>query len=718
MKKIININLSGRVVPIEDTAYEKLQAYIESLRRHFINEEGRDEIINDIESRIAELMSEKIRKGAAAITDDDVNEIAASMGRPEDFEEEPETIGTQKQQSEEQSYSGPKRRRGRLYRDSDDKFIGGVCAGIANYLNVDPAIVRILFAIITFGGFGLGILIYILLWIILPAEPLDEYRGKRLFRNPDDRIIGGVAGGLAAYFNARSTIIRFIFAAPLIFSIFLSIIRGATWQYDFDFVPNVVFGSLSGTFILAYIILWMVLPEASSPYEKMEMRGEKVDVNTIRQNVQDKAKEFGSEVKTAAQNFSSKAKDFANTKGKAFASEVSETARRGGRGLGHAIGVLFKVFFLFVAGTIAFAIFVSIIAMIFGGVAWWPINNFLWTSNSQQLYAWGTLIFFLFIPLLAFIIWVIRRIARVRSRHSYLGWVFASLWAIGWVSVILFATSVSKDFREQENISIPITVTQPENDKMIVLVSQPELYYTGRFSWMNDGSDGWDLTEDTLSLSTIKFTIRKSLDDQYYVTIRKHSFGSTEEEAIERAEKIQYSVYSQDSILDLGSGYSIDKSSKFRGQQVEVEILVPAGKKIRFDKTIREKLNPSNFRINRKYRRNRVVEIEFDERYSFRYRTDVDYTMQIDGTLKDESSVSLNTDDYRYNNVNDSTHIEKQLQEEKRKREESERKIRELEKKQKDLKTSTGSINIERYEYDGAISKSPSLVFSPVRSYL
>src|SRR6195952_378132 len=87
MKKIININLSGRVVPIEDAAYESLQRYIESLRRYFVNEEGRDEIINDIESRIAELMSDKVTKGAPAITEADVQEIIQSMGRVEDFEE-------------------------------------------------------------------------------------------------------------------------------------------------------------------------------------------------------------------------------------------------------------------------------------------------------------------------------------------------------------------------------------------------------------------------------------------------------------------------------------------------------------------------------------------------------------------------------------------------------------------------------------------------------
>src|SRR3954471_17062239 len=91
MKKIININLSGRVIPIEDAAYEKLQAYVESLRRYFSNEEGKDEIINDIEGRIAELFSDTIKKGATCITDGDVNAVMASIGRPEDFDkaEEP-----------------------------------------------------------------------------------------------------------------------------------------------------------------------------------------------------------------------------------------------------------------------------------------------------------------------------------------------------------------------------------------------------------------------------------------------------------------------------------------------------------------------------------------------------------------------------------------------------------------------------------------------------
>jgi phage shock protein PspC (stress-responsive transcriptional regulator) len=572
MKKIININLSGRVIPIEDSAYEKLQSYIESLRRYFAKETDRDEIINDIESRIAELMNDKIRKGATHITDEDIDTIAASMGRPEDLDAaEAAFEATEKNSktSSQQSYTDTKTKK-RLFRDTGDKFIGGVCSGIAAYLNIDPSIIRILFAIITFGGFGLGFVAYIVLWIVLPPRESEGFTGKRLYRNPEDRVLGGVAGGLAAYFNRETWIIRLVFLAPFLFSILLTIIRAATWHYDFDFVPNIVFGSLSSTFILTYIILWIVLPEARSTYEKMEMRGEKVDVNAIRQNMKDRAKEWSEEVKESAKNLGSKAKEFADTRGKAFAKEVGETARRGGSGLGHAIGIVFKVFFLFIAGSIAFGLFVGLMALIFSGVVWWPINNFLWTSQWQQLYAWGTLIFFLVVPLIGFIIWLVRRILRVRSRSSYLGWTFGFLWCVGWVSVVLLVVSVGKDFREYESAAAQtIQVTQPANGKMTIVVSEPELAYTGNFGWIdNDGAEGWDLSEDSMRLSLVNFEIDKSDDSLYHVFVQKYSFGRTTRDAIARAEHFSYAVSSIDSILDLSSGFTILKKDKFRGQKV------------------------------------------------------------------------------------------------------------------------------------------------------
>lgn len=724
MKKIININLSGRVIPIEDSAYEKLQAYIESLRRYFANEEGRDEIINDIESRIAELLHDKIRKGADVATDADVEEIIASMGRIEDFEAEEKETAEPSQPGYQQNFTyAEKKPRGRLYRDTNDKFIGGVCSGIASYLNFDPAVVRLLFAVIGFGT-GVGFLAYIILWIVLPPKDLDGYRGKRLYRNPDDRIIGGVAGGLAAYFDKKANGIRLIFAAPILLNIFIRIVSGFNWDNDLDLVLNIGFGSLTGTFILTYIILWIVLPEANSDYEKMEMRGEKVDVNRIRQNVKegmdsmkDRMKGWSEEVKESAQNISNKTKEFANTRGKAFAADVNETVRRRSSGLGHAIGVIFKVFFLFIAGSIAFALFVSVIALLFGGVAWWPINNFLWTSKWQQIYAWGTLIFFLVVPLVGFITWVIRRIIRAKSKNNYLGWTFGGLWTIGWVAMMFFMASIVKDFREYEHVDSPVTIIQPANGKMIVAVSQPELEYSGTFGWMNDGENGWDISRDTLKIAAVKFKVKASTDDQYRVIMKKYSFGRTNEEATARAEKIQYTVISKDSVLDLENGYAIDKQSKFRVQNVEIEIMVPVGKKLRFDESVYRKLNSLDIKVKRSYRRNRISGIEFtNEERSFRYSPGVDYVMGINGELINPNGKTETTEpdnNYRFEKEDSlpKDDVQKENEQLRKQNEEKDRRIKELEKNQQ---KSTGGSKQKAKINDNAFAIGPSPMSSLV----
>jgi len=681
MKKIININLSGRVIPIEDSAYEKLQAYIESLRRYFIHEEGRDEIINDIESRIAELMNEKIRKGASSVTDADVDEIIASMGRPEDFQaaDDTETIspGSQSYQNRTTNDGAyTTRKRNRLYRDSSDKILGGVCSGLANYMNVDPAIIRILFAVITFGGFGFGVIAYLLLWIVLPSRDLEYYGGKRLYRNPGDRVFGGVASGIAAYFKREAWTIRLIFAAPILLSIILSLV---SWPFYHEgvFVPNVVFGSLSATFIFAYIILWIVLPEAHSDYQRMEMRGEKVDVHSIRQSVQDRAKEFSEDVKTSAQNIGNKAKEFANTRGKEFATEVREAARRTSSGLGHVIGVLFKAFFLFIAGSIAFGLLVGLMALIFGGIGIWPVKNFLLDGFWQNAFAWGTLLLFLAVPIIALITWLIRRMMRVRSQNSYLGWIFGGLWTLGWISASLFAASMVSDFRMSNERRPPadLAIAQPVNNKMIVKVSEPEIEYGGSFSWVHFNDDrGFDITEDTLRLANIRIRIEQSQDSNYHVGIKKYSHGKTIAEAETRAQKIGFNALYKDSILDVASGITIDKDSKFRWQQVIVVIEVPVNKKIRFDETV-NKLHALSIRTDRDrrwHRYNGDFEINWDE--YFDYETDVDYVMGKDGYLINPAKpIKKETNEEENNDSLERKNKKEQLQQELKKIEEQEK---------------------------------------------
>jgi phage shock protein PspC (stress-responsive transcriptional regulator) len=700
MKKIININLSGRVVPIEDSAYEKLQEYIESLRRYFANEEGRDEIINDIESRIAELMSEKVRKGSDSITDADVNEIANSMGRPEDFEGEEikeqsyasaSAAGSSQQSTQSQALPKEKRR---LYRDTSDKFIGGVCSGIAAYLNVDPTIVRVLFAIIILGTWFFGLLAYVIMWIVLPAKEVEGYTGKRLFRNPEGKILGGVCSGLGAYFNKSTAGIRLIFLAPILLNILVNALDGfGAGRGNFIFFPNILFGSLTSTFIIGYIILWIVLPVARSSYEKMEMRGEKVDVNTIKQNVQERAKEMGEDIKSAAQNFSTKAKEFSQTSGKTFATEVKQVAKPIGSRIGHAIGVLFKVFFLFIAGAIAFGLFVALMAIIFGGVAWWPVNDYLWTNSWQPVYVWGTLILFLGVPLIGFIVWLIRRIIGIRSRSHYLGWIFGGLWTLGWVSVILLASTIvgeTRYFEDAEPITIPIT--QPAN-KMTVLVSQPVLEFTDKAWWIDNDAEGWNINDDSLKLSLVDFTVEKSPDADYHVILVKKSMGKSVSDAKTRAGQIQYSIESKDSILDIGNGFAISKQSKYRGQVIELRIQVPEGKKLRFDESITRKLNPVEIKMNSRRSRLRRARIDIDYNDWFEYRTNVDYEMSKNGTLVDPnkptempSASKSQTGDYRYNDQQPATI--NSIEDQRRKVQEEQQKLREMEENKKAKKDS------------------------------
>jgi phage shock protein PspC (stress-responsive transcriptional regulator) len=703
MKKIININLSGRVIPIEDSAYEKLQAYIESLRRYFANEDGRDEIINDIESRIAELMGEKIRKGADCVTEDDISEIMASMGRPEDFDkEEAEEKTTQSsQQSSQQStytYTEP-RRRNRLYRDSSDKIIGGVCSGLANYLNVDPSIMRLLFAIITFGGFGFGVVVYLLLWIILPEINLEYYGGKRLYRNPEDKVLGGVASGIAAYFGKDPFVVRLIFTAPLLLNILFSALSWPFFHAGAVF-PNIVFGSLTGTFILAYIVLWIVLPEAKSQYQKMEMRGEKVDVNTIRQNVKegmdqmkDRAKDFGEEVKQSAQKFSAKAKEFANTRGANWGKEVGEAGKRVGVGVGHIIGVLFKAFFLFIAGTIAFALLVVLMGLIFGGVGVWPLKNFVLNGFWQNVFAWGTLLFFIGVPIVAFITWLIRRMMNVRSQKSYLGWMFAGLWTLGWISAAFFVASLVNDFRRTQKIEDGFSINQPANGKMIIKVNEPEVRYSGNFWWMDVDDAGWDISRDTLRMANIKVRIDKSEDSDFHVSVARYSAGSDRDDAISRAKNIRYNVSYTDSVLNLGSGLAISKEDKFRFQRIMINVKMPVGKKIRFDESV-DMLHPFNVRLYEKRRWDRNNwDVDWDWDNYFDWETNVDYVMNKDGQLvrtdkpaeKDQKDNSPENNNYRYRN-NDKMKLniqekEQKLEEEKKKLDGEQKKLEEEKKK-------------------------------------
>jgi phage shock protein PspC (stress-responsive transcriptional regulator) len=179
MNKTVTVNIGGLVFHIEEQAYDKLRKYLEAIRGYFTTSDGRDEIIQDIESRIAEIFTERIGTSRQVVTDADVEFMINAMGRPEQVAgEDSENTSSRSTYSnnttEDRSYR-------KLYRDPDDKVIGGVCAGISHYVGIDPLWLRLGFAI-AFFAYGAGFWLYILLVIILPkakttAEKL-EMKGK------------------------------------------------------------------------------------------------------------------------------------------------------------------------------------------------------------------------------------------------------------------------------------------------------------------------------------------------------------------------------------------------------------------------------------------------------------------------------------------------------------------------------------------------------------
>lgn len=161
MKKTLTVNLGGTVFHIDEDAYRLLDNYLSNLKIHFRKEAGADEIIDDIERRISELFAEKLTAGSQVITIIDVEEVIARMGKPEDMEAENDS---------EPSVGNATRTtiHRRLYRNPDDKLLGGVISGMAAYLGWDVTLLRLLLLVVLICGVGTLIPVYIVCWLVIP----------------------------------------------------------------------------------------------------------------------------------------------------------------------------------------------------------------------------------------------------------------------------------------------------------------------------------------------------------------------------------------------------------------------------------------------------------------------------------------------------------------------------------------------------------------------
>lgn len=562
MEKIININFQGRVIAIEETAYNNLRQYIDDLEHHFASEESSEEIISDIENRIAELLSERLKRGAACITMNDLNAVIDSIGRLEDIEAaEGDENNTGKDRfgrhGSEQVFKD------RFYRNADDKIIAGVCSGIAIRTGIDPLVVRILFVLLS----SALLWIYILLWLIVPSQSISTHVTRRLYRDPGNKMIAGVCGGLAAYFRIDSWIPRLVFVLPLLLGILSGSMHALWWHWHWGLGPRIFTGSVGSTLFILYIVLWIALPYASSATDQMEMRGERIDINSIKSATQAKA----------------------------------GMPARHSSGIGRLIGILFKTIFLFIAGTTALGLFAVLIGLIAMSFLTFPLMDFLLDGWNQNFMVWAGIILFLGIPMLALITWIVRRLIGARSHRHYLGYVFAGLWMIGLVSIIVHAGIIAKNFSSRSVVEETYPAYQPSQGILYInaINFDHDMAWTSnsrRYRWY-DNRDEEDtppfglVGKDSLWVRNVRLDVVQSADSAYHIYENKSSYGPNTDAARMLATHISYTINQQDSILNLPEGFTISSADKFRAQQVIIIIEVPVGKEVQFSKEMHRHFN-------------------------------------------------------------------------------------------------------------------------------
>lgn len=429
MKKTVTVNLNKCVYTIDEDAYILLKEYLEKLHVQLAGEEGSEEIIADIEARIAELLDERIRFGGLqVISIKEVSEIITTLGRPEDFEIENEApIATEPPKTE-----NTRRERGRLYRNTKSKVFGGVCSGLADYFGTDPSLVRLIFVLFAFIA-GSSIWAYLIMWIVIPVGTETQIDNcqigdnrKRLYRDIEHKTLGGVCAGIAAYFGWALDSVRLVVVLATLALI---------WAFP-----------IMSFIMLTYIAAWIFIPAAETTAQKLEMKGEDPTVENIKRYVQDAADKSSKAVEDGIRTIHEK-------------NFIERTISF----FGEAFGAMFKVVFSIIGGCmgclgaiiivpIIFALVIASIALIFNPLSFnmklfehgMTPSEMMYIITNPQNIAMTTIatICVVGIPLLICLYMVIAYFFKLPKINKTAGWILFVVWVAGLIMSSIFTFNI------------------------------------------------------------------------------------------------------------------------------------------------------------------------------------------------------------------------------------------------------------------------------------
>jgi len=588
MRKNISINIGGIIFHIEENSYERLRNYLSGINKYFASYEESAEIISDIENRIAEIFLAKLSEHKQVITLGDVNDLIATMGDISDFEaagEVGEQTGYQGYgtDAEGASHERPKSaepklfqqgqdsegRARKLYRDLNRKILGGVCAGLAYYIKVDPLWVRLIFVLSLFDIFyfqyipQVAFLSYLLMWVFLPgSDALSEDRGiKRLFRDPDDKVIGGVASGLAAYFGVEVNALRVLFALALLFSL-LDIFGGSTME-GFFFGFSVFLG---GAGLLTYLVLWFITPEAKTLTERMQMEGEPVTLK----NIEKKIKESFNIDDAEGESLFTQILLFPFRLIAAIVRQLEKNFRP-------LSDILLKLFttisgisllvFALVASSVLFVVFGVILNLFnlppsFSFASEIPL--FILQNTLPEV---ATVFSFLtiWVPVIFIGVLGVSLVGNKMITTPAVNWSFLGVWIIALIG---------------SGVSIPLFLTEFQTEAVMKNSSMLEMPKQPLLIGLRDNQPF------EFDISEVELTIKGHAKDQMILTQWFESRGKTRQDALKNAAAVSYNFEQVRNDLFFNAHYELGANKPFRGQSLKMELLLPYNKPFKMSKDL------------------------------------------------------------------------------------------------------------------------------------
>jgi phage shock protein PspC (stress-responsive transcriptional regulator) len=492
MNKTVSVNISGFIFNIEETAFEKLNRYLNTIRGYFSESSGAEEIIEDIEARIAELFQEKISENYQVIKLKDVNEVIETMGQPEEYIDSDISDDDEPKQRSTEYSTGPRNKYRKIYRDPDDKVLGGVCTGIGYYFGIDPIWVR-LFFIILLLGFGTGVLLYIILWIIIPM--------------------------------------------------------------------------------------------AKTPSEKLEMKGNPVTAENIGKQVEEEMENLKKKFKNFKEGsvddhksqLSSGVGDFFNFLAKLLKLLFSS--------LGKVLGFLFVLLGLTVIVALFFSLGTS--GEFLGYHS--NFNDFVLSYPElvdlipEGLINTGWLSTFAIltigIPFLALTFLGFNMLTNFVYKIRGLGVALFIIWFIASISAVFYVGSIAKDYVHEYDEKSTYQLEQILGDTLVVEVMTDDIYSEEKARHFND-LDFIKVIGDRIYLGNPELDIEKSKTDEFQLIIYKESRGRNRGDALENARAIEYDYMELGNLISFSPFYSISKENGYHFENIRLRLLVPEGKAV------------------------------------------------------------------------------------------------------------------------------------------